>query len=74
MASKKPKSKLAKKLIIERAKRSWTQSDLAQRAGLSLNYIAQIEAGSQKPSIKSLVAMAVAFKIEPINLLNLMDE
>lgn len=74
MANKKQKSKLAKKLIIERAKRSWSQTDLAQRSGLSLNYIAQVEAGSKKPSIKSLTAMAVAFKIEPINLLNLMDE
>jgi transcriptional regulator with XRE-family HTH domain len=37
-------------LIQERAKKGWSQTELAERAGLSKSYMSQIESGYKNPS------------------------
>ena len=42
-----------------------TQEELAARAGLSTNYIGEIERGQRNPSVKVLFAVAKALKVQP---------
>lgn len=41
-----------------------TQEKLAERAGLSVNYLAQLEISDKTPSLKTLASLASALEIE----------
>ncbi len=52
-----------------RAKRAWTQADLARRVGVSRVTIARIEIGYRRPSLALLERLARAFKVGLADLL-----
>ena len=41
----------------------WSQADLAQRCGLSVSFISDIERGRADPSLKTLQLLAKAFEM-----------
>src|SRR5437588_13090247 len=47
-----------------RRERGWSQETLAEAAGLTLNYIGNLERGEQTPSLHVLVRLARAFEID----------
>jgi XRE family aerobic/anaerobic benzoate catabolism transcriptional regulator len=52
----------------ERARRHWTIRELAERSGLSVRFLVQVEAGSGNISLKRLDDLARAFKLSPADL------
>ena len=56
--------------IIKQARenKKLTQQDLSQKAGLSRNYISDIECGRYIPSVETLLSIASVLKID-LNLL-----
>ena len=59
----------ANNLRAFRRGRGLTQSDLAQLAGLSLNYIGILERGEKAPTIVTLAALAAAMDLKPTQLI-----
>lgn len=51
-----------------RDKRGLTQQDLADKAGLSREYISRIEAGRQDPTVGTLEKIAKALKVKLVEL------
>ena len=52
-----------------RAKRSLTQAQLAERAGISHGYLSRIEIGMQSPTLEVIEKLAAALKVKPAALL-----
>ena len=52
-----------------RAGRRWTIREVAERSGLSVRFLVQLEGGHANISVKRLAALAAAFDVEPANLL-----
>jgi XRE family transcriptional regulator, aerobic/anaerobic benzoate catabolism transcriptional regulator len=52
----------------ERARRHWTIRELAERSGLSVRFLVQLEAGAGNISLKRLDDLARAFKLSPADL------
>jgi len=52
-----------------RATREMSQADLAERSGISREYIARLETGHHDPSVSTLVTLAKALKVKPGKLL-----
>lgn len=50
----------SRSLKVERTKRGWTQNDLANISGVSLNAIAKYEIGAHIPSFDSVCKLATA--------------
>jgi transcriptional regulator with XRE-family HTH domain len=48
--------------------KGWTQEELADRVGLSVRYVGQIERGQASMSITVLGRIASALKVEPTEL------
>lgn len=63
---------LAKNLKAFRAHRGLTQDGLAEKAGVSKNYLAEIETGRKYPSPDTFVDLAKALEVRPYRLI--MDE
>jgi transcriptional regulator with XRE-family HTH domain len=55
---------LGRRLRVLRKARKWSMRDLAERAGASLSYISQIEAGTANVSVAMLRKLAGVFGIE----------
>ena len=55
--------KIGIRIRIERVKRQWSQSKLAEVADLSETYIGNVERGESSPSIDTLAKIADAFGI-----------
>lgn len=53
--------RLAKAIRLERGARKLSQLDLAEKSGLSLNFIGRVERSEQMASIASVVQIAEAF-------------
>ena len=47
-----------------RAKREMSQADLAERSGISREYIARLETGHHDPSLSTLKKLAKALKVK----------
>jgi transcriptional regulator with XRE-family HTH domain len=62
-----------KRLIMRlkqlRAARDMSQADLADKSGVSREYIARLETGHHDPSLSTLVKLAKALKVKPGELL-----
>lgn len=56
---------VAAQLRAERARRDWTQAELAGRAGLHYNTIHRIEKGQRGMSLAQLYAICGALGIDP---------
>ena len=52
-----------------RLEHDWSQEQLAEAAGVTLNYIGNLERGEQGPSLHILVRLALAFEIDVPTLL-----
>lgn len=52
-----------------RAARDMSQADLADKSGVSREYIARLETGHHDPSLSTLVKLAKALKVKPGELL-----
>lgn len=61
--------RVAKRLKRLRAERGWSQVDLAERSGVSREYIARIETVKQEPTIGVLEKLARALRVKPGELL-----
>jgi len=52
-----------------RSHRNWTQADLAEKAGISIVYLSDIERGNKWPYLDTMIKLAEAFKIEVYELI-----
>jgi transcriptional regulator with XRE-family HTH domain len=52
-----------------RSERGWSQERLAETAGISLNYVGNLERGEQGPSLHVIVRLAKAFAVDVPTLL-----
>ena len=52
-----------------RARRGWTQEQLAERSGFSQQYISGLEQGRRNPTVVSLYELPQALGVTPIELL-----
>jgi transcriptional regulator with XRE-family HTH domain len=50
-----------------------TQADVAERAGVSLKYVSQIERGSRNPTLAVLIQLSRALKVTPERLVADLD-
>jgi transcriptional regulator with XRE-family HTH domain len=60
---------LARNIKAFRGRRNWSQADLAEKSGLSIVYLSDIERGNKWPYLDTLVKIAEAFKVEVYELL-----
>jgi transcriptional regulator with XRE-family HTH domain len=61
--------RLARAMRVLRAERGLERKDLALRAGISYQYLSEIESGKKRPSSNALLAIARAFELRPHELL-----
>ena len=59
---------VAVRLRQARTAKGWTQEDLAERVGLSVRYIGQVERRQASPSVRVLGQLADALQMEPTEL------
>jgi len=59
---------VAVRLRQARTDKGWTQEDLADRVGLSVRYIGQVERRQASPSVRVLGQLADALQMEPTEL------
>lgn len=52
-----------------RKERGWTQEELAERSGLSQQYISGLERGRRNPTILTLFELAQALGVNPADLI-----
>ncbi len=69
-ADERDRRRLGGRLREFRKSRKWTMRDLAQRAGVSVSYISQIESGSANVSVVMLRRLAEVFGIEWVEFYN----
>jgi transcriptional regulator with XRE-family HTH domain len=60
---------LARNIKAFRGRRNWSQADLAEKSGLSIVYLSDIERGNKWPYLDTLVKIAGAFKVNVYELL-----
>jgi len=60
---------LALNIKTLRSRRNWSQADLAEKSGLSIVYLSDIERGNKWPYLDTMVKLANALKIEVYELL-----
>ena len=60
---------LARNIKAFRVYKNWSQADLAEKSGLSIVYLSDIERGNKWPYLDTLVKLAEAFKVEVYELL-----
>src|SRR5258708_36961162 len=61
---------VAQHLRAARAARHWTIRELAERSGVSVRFLVQLESGRANISVKRLADLARAFKMPPADLLS----
>jgi transcriptional regulator with XRE-family HTH domain len=64
---------LAGNIKLFRGRRNWSQADLAEKAGLSIVYLSDIERGNKWPYLDTLIKLASAFEVEVYELLKPQD-
>jgi len=60
---------LAGNIKTFRGRRNWSQADLAEKTGLSIVYLSDIERGNKWPYLDTLVKLAEALEVEVFELL-----
>lgn len=62
---KAPEAVLFGKILREfRTERGWSQERLAEAAGITLNYVGNLERGEQGPSLHTLIRLARALDLD----------
>ncbi len=61
-------------VAIERARRDWTQVELARRAGIERAHLSRIEAGAVDPGLALQEKIAAAFGLTLSELMRTVDE
>ena len=61
--------KLGKNIKYFRKERELTQEELAEKVGVSLEFIGRIEIATSKPSLDTLFKIAKALNVEPYELI-----
>ncbi len=56
-----------------RSQMKWSQSTLAEQAGLNRSYLSMVENGRRNISLDNLVSLALALRVEPVVLLTMVD-
>jgi transcriptional regulator with XRE-family HTH domain len=69
MDGAKVRAALASNIKAFRSRRNWSQADLAEKSGLSIVYLSDIERGNKWPYLDTLVKISEAFKVEVYELL-----
>ena len=69
MNKEKVRAILAENIKAFRRRKDWSQADLAEKSGLSVVYLSDIERGNKWPYLDTLVKMAEALEIEVYELL-----
>lgn len=59
-----PLKRMAKRIQQLRESRGWSQVALAERAGISREYLARLETGRQDPRVSVLAKIAKALKVK----------
>jgi len=62
--------KLGRRIADRRAVLGWTQSDLADRLGISRVAVSHLEAGMSQPGERTVALLAGVFKVEPRELVD----
>ena len=60
---------IGKKIKTLREQAGLTQDKLAEKSGISLDYLGKIEVCINKPGLKTILKIANALKIEPFKIL-----
>jgi len=60
---------VGKHVVSRRTERRWTQSQLAQKVGISRQALSAIERGAQMPATETMYALAHALRCEVYDLL-----
>ena len=68
MSGEKIRTTLGKNIKLLRNRRSWSQSDLAESAGISINYLGEIERGRKWPHPETLSNLIKALDIKAFEL------
>ena len=63
------RSVLARNIKAFRGRRNWSQANLAEKTGLSVVYLSDIERGNKWPYLDSLIKLANALEVEIYELL-----
>jgi transcriptional regulator with XRE-family HTH domain len=61
-------------LALLRARRGWTQGELAKRAGLSVRHVRYLEAGRKTPRLTTVVRLAQALGVRDTDLIRAFTE
>jgi len=65
--------RLGARVRMMRGARRWTMRELAERSGVSVRFLVQLEAGRANISVRRLADLASAFDVPPSHLLNERD-
>jgi transcriptional regulator with XRE-family HTH domain len=68
------KERIGLRIKSLRRGRGLTQDQVAERTGLSLNYLSRIERGLENPTLDTFLAFASALKVEPLDLFTIDSE
>ncbi len=68
MNSSEAKKKLGEKFKIARLKAKMTQAQVAEKAGLSVNYYATVERGEENISSENLLKLEEVLKVKLLNI------
>ena len=60
--------KLGEKIKFLREQAGLTQEKLAEKSGISLDYLGKIEVCINKPGLKTILKLANALKVEPFKI------
>jgi transcriptional regulator with XRE-family HTH domain len=63
------RSQLGKNIKFFRSRRGLSQADLAEKGGISITFLSDIERGNKWPQPDNLFKLAKALKVEPYELL-----
>jgi transcriptional regulator with XRE-family HTH domain len=63
MEGKELRTALSRNLKLFRKYRNWSQADLAEKAGISITYLSDIERGNKWPHPDILANLATAFNV-----------
>jgi transcriptional regulator with XRE-family HTH domain len=64
MGAKEVRAALSSNIRLLRHRRKWSQADLADKAGISITFLSDIERGNKWPFPETLSSLAEAFDID----------